>query len=49
MIYAPRLELLRFHGSASWRVTVIPMIDLNRNLAVGFTFSQVVLVTDERD
>jgi hypothetical protein len=47
VIYALRLELLRFHGNADWRATVIPAIDLNRNLvagsnvfnlAVGFTF-----------
>jgi len=47
VIYALRLELLRFHGNADWRATVIPMIDLNRNLvagsnvfnlAAGFTF-----------
>jgi hypothetical protein len=47
VIYALRAELLRFYGNTEWQVTVIPAIDLNRNLVagrdvfnvtVGFTF-----------
>jgi hypothetical protein len=35
VIYALRFELLRFHRNADWRITVIPAIDLNRNLVDG--------------
>jgi hypothetical protein len=35
VIYALRTEFLRFHGTADWQVTVIPAIDLNRNLVIG--------------
>jgi hypothetical protein len=35
VIYALRAEVVRFYGSADWGITVIPSIDLNRNLVQG--------------
>ncbi len=35
VIYAIRAEVLRFSGNTDWQVTVIPAIDLNRNLVAG--------------
>lgn len=35
VIYAIRADVLRFSGAADWGITVIPAIDLNRNLVAG--------------
>jgi len=35
VLYALRFELLRFLGNVEWQVTLIPAIDLNRNLVAG--------------
>jgi hypothetical protein len=35
VLYAVRADLLRFRGPVDWQVTVIPAIDLNRNLVAG--------------
>jgi hypothetical protein len=35
VIFAVRAEMLRFHGNSDWSVTLIPAIDLNRNLMAG--------------
>jgi hypothetical protein len=35
VVYAARLEMLRFHGRSDYSVTLIPAVDLNRNLVAG--------------
>lgn len=46
VIYAVRAEMLRFHGNSDWTVTLIPAIDLNRNLVAGRdVFNLTVAIT----
>jgi hypothetical protein len=48
VIYAVRAEMMRFYGSADIGVTVVPAIDLNRNLVAGSDVFNVAIALTVR-
>jgi hypothetical protein len=48
VIYAIRVELLRFYGSADVGLSVVPAIDLNRNLVAGSNVFNVAVAFSVR-